>query len=450
MRRGVKASVVCTAVVGVLCATLAVSRASWAEPDCVDDGTIVYLDIMGFHSRRQAVRNLAAQYNKCVEIVRGGEGYVYWADELGKILARAERGELRVETLVMAGHSTGNNFFGPQAMQDLLYEDDINFEFQTSHLRALQRDYPHAMKQIEHLFVLGCNTSTMYSSREWQAYFPGAYYVVGSNGSTPGGRHTIELLNGTYGALQKAKSRRQPERVNCEGALADPETRDQLYDTLRGLRIVHQTNAAFRICRQFYTHKKTPAKKFVKDQYLLGLETVFQHYLKADEPEFEDIPASRASSPLRDFYNDAHAYLGMLEANEEIDIRDVTRTKEVAIRLIYFGYIKPWWWYTHADDIEKARDVLAAEHQLAGGEPYSVQLPDGPTFVGMSRKQVLDLAVKLQKAHWFMDDLPGESGEAVRRLVHAAKDQLIDLDPERTPLMWVNKPPPVEGAVAAR
>ncbi len=339
----------------------AVALALHASPAIAD---ILLIDTNDQAVERQAAIQLGRTYGEAVHIVPG-EG-----PELDAVFARAERGEIRLTTIVGSGHSGGTTFFGKQGRLSIVDE--------------LVEKHPKARKQVRHFIGLGCYTGTKYNGIEWQRRFPNATVIAGFAGSAPSGAWSAKFLREVYSAIGDAR-RQAGGNDGLARQLGQAPARQALRQTLAALASVRNTVGTFLICEQFYDPKGTSKAK-TREQMYQGM-SVFQNYLNAWGNQEDVPPDPHATSPLRVFYNDVQSYLGVADPSER---ELLLKIKEQTIRLIYFGNVKRSWARAHEPERAGVNRTLGA-----AGKPT---VPPPAELARMTRRQVLNLGYSLDEA----------------------------------------------------
>ncbi len=367
---------------------------------------ILFVDVNDQKVERDAAVEMARRHGQRIHVVTGNDKIESGLEE---IYARAGRGEISLDTVVISGHSGGTSFFGKNGY--LSYEK----------LKGLAERHPAANRQVRHFIGLGCYTGTPFSAAEWGTLFPSLTTASGFDGIGPSGVWSARFMSQVYGAIADARARAGSEDRLATRLAGDVTAMRDVKSALAALQAVKITNASFALCEQFYKTTGTPAPAALRTAVEDRTRSVFSSYYDGSYG-YEDVPTDiNAPSPLRSYYALVQSYLPVAPASERARLLEL---KDQALRLIYFVAVKKNWSRAHA------ADRAAANRALAG---LGVQVPDGATLATTRRREVVELVTKLLEAEPKLGD--GSDAEAARRVIAAAKRELLEL---KTPVEWID------------
>lgn len=386
------------AAIGIVLGLLAFTTGTQAaEPS----GAIVLLDFAGYPNVHRVVRGLGAKYHQPVYVITDN-----FEEEIESLYARAEHGEIQLDTIIQMGHSLGEYFWGDNGR---IGENVGGNSRGSTKFQEMLTLYPNASAQVTTVFLMGCSTAKPAYIKHWRQSFPSATFMVGFNGSAPkgntgGGRFVKDV----YTTLADAK-RRSGAQV-CR--------HPSLLRSMRRLRTVQVTHSGFWSCGQTY---RTTVEPVDSTELRLRYDMLKEQYEKYLSGEIADVPDKlhdESSNPIRKFYNTVQELLGV--SSSAAEHAELMELRNVSIRLIYFKKLRDKWWKLHHADVEAAGDVLS------GIELFSNET----VFHLASRKQVLDGLAEAKAL-----ELPDtDAGRAAARVIETLEKNLKDLD---TPVEWI-------------
>lgn len=207
---------------------------------------ILLLDVNDQPGERKAVTELAKEFGEEPRLVVGWKTKDFLAT-LEMELARAERGEANLETIVFSGHSyTGRDFFS----------EDKDRQIMISDLQALSSKYPKAFSQVRHVMLMGCLAGAKDDIAEWSRMFPNVTMAAGFNGKGPSGKAAERFLKQVLREVERREAEAGGADAFAEALERDQDAIDGWSKTLASLEGVRVTKWGFELCGSFYTRDK--------------------------------------------------------------------------------------------------------------------------------------------------------------------------------------------------
>jgi hypothetical protein len=299
--------------------------------------------------------------------------------ELAKRLRETERGQRRLERLVISGHNTGHGPWG-----------EGNGQVTWDALGQLTAVFPRAAAQVEDLNLAACYSGSEASIDRYLAIFPNLKTIWAYDGSAPGAAsgavtHLLRWERATRGS-DESLTRRAAERTR-KGENVVVWTRARGLDN-------GQPPASLSDVRERYEASRPSAERFFSGE------------------QFVENPQT---GPLRDHYN----ALQRLLARSDLPTAErpaLESQRERVIRLLFWTNVIRGFASTHGATVNQALREL--------GLP-SVDLG------GLSREETL---AAIEEFRQVTDGAP--QTRALER-ARALLDGLRDLDPATIPAAWI-------------
>jgi len=300
-----------------------------------------------------------------------------------KAFAEAERGDRKIERLVLSGHSVGSGVWG-----------DENGFFELETMKKVSQAFPRAAGQVEDFLVAGCYSSSENHVQQFREMFPNLKTSMAYGDSAPG----------TWsGAMVHNKAWEEATRGSDPGKV----TRDIVAGTRKGENV-----ATWNIEDGYQADG--PQKP------LAELRAELARTDPATRPFFtgEQIVADTQSGPLRDSYRAIQRLLGsrQLPASERPALE---ARRDATIRVIFY------------DALVKGKFQEAYGGRIQAG--FAALGLVAPDFSKLSRKDALASVAAFESALAARNPKPA-AAQALRPLL---TDGLKDLKPSVIPNSWV-------------
>jgi hypothetical protein len=374
--------------------------------------TLVYVDTNNAVPEVDAIKTAGAPLGYDIQIVTNPP--TSDAHQLGRgleaVLARAQRGEINLQTLIISGHSDG---VGGGGVNGGIYNWDFT---------QYQKKYPRAMAQVQNIVVMGCNSAHPWVVNDYRKFFPNTRVNIGFRGAGPGQAASAKIINEVLPLLKSAPSK--------QAVAANPKVGEAWAKKLLNAPSVRKQNTAVDIqgIKQQEPGIGHDGEQFA-EQYKAQLE-VFQNYRFA-RPGYELPPEDHQKGPLREFYNTAQWYVNFIPPEDQLSSNkapgpdkreDVLRTKDQAIRLICFREIEARWSKEFAPQVAELNKDFAR---------LGVKLVI-PNFAGKTRAEVLDIIESVESEVGFNGLTHKWIG-----FLNELRDGLGNLNPQKIPIGWV-------------
>ena len=379
---------------------------------------------------RKRFRTLAAERGATPVIIGPPppEGETDDVNALSRYFAKAERGEIDFDWLVISGHSGGTSTWG---------ENSAGTWHQLSYdtLAEWAATFPRAAGEIEKMQLLNCyNVTRDRVESLWKPMFPNVIGMGGFMYSAPGEKAQSSDENLLYTGRDLM---RIPKGAVPDQALANEITHNYITN-----RFIMPQNASVWMRYQDASGKEqeyfklTPSAEYEMRKHGAGDELTveafqqrqtFNKYLAAQEPGFEKPPADPNTGPLREYLNAVDGVLGRwlrrareyhaLLARQQRDpsfqmpeeyadgwntpdrqVQSLQKTRAQVLFLIDFTDV------VHRFE-QRYGAVIAAFNKVLEENKIPDRFPTGDALKAMSRKQILAMLDKLTDA---LDRLPSQ------------------------------------------
>lgn len=361
--------------------------------------------------------------------------------ELQRFFARAERGEIDLDWLVISGHSGGHSTWGSNGTLD--YGD----------LAKWAKLYPRAAAQVEKLILLNCyNVTRARAETYWPTIFPNVTGMAGFMYSAPGKQAQSSdehMLNSGRLMMQIPK-----------GHVADRATAERIGAGYVGDRFISVQNASmwvryrdeqgkddighFVLTRAADYETRRHGASAALELIPSHLREAFEGYFEAASDQFAEPPAQHHSGPLREYLNAVDTVLGSARARlteyqrfvqrrdaheaehrriqqqeraagrdytmpafptppefegvwgMESQVQEVEQLRARVLFLIYHGDVRKFF-------AEKYGRNIQAFNELLAGRGISKRFPAGEELKRMTRKDVLAMLRDMRQA---LESLP--------------------------------------------
>ncbi|GIW72574.1 MAG: hypothetical protein KatS3mg102_2116 [Planctomycetota bacterium] len=307
-------------------------------------------------------------------------------DEVAQVmqaLVEAERGNVRLERMVLSGHSVGSGVWG-----------DNNGFFGLETLESLLKAFPRAAAQVEDFMIAGCYSSSEQHVQRFRAMFPNLKTFWAYGDSAPGTWSGAMIHNRIWERATRGHDYGAVERRLAAG-------------TRKGENV-----ATWNIEDGYQAAGPSRPLAEVRAE-LEGMQATYDACFRG-----EQTVQDTQRGPLRDYYRRVQELLGnpALPAGERPALE---RLRDQTIRLIFFDHpVKVRFQETFGAQIE------------AGYRALGLQPPD---FSQLSRAEALAAIERFERALTQRVPPPREAAELLPILV----DGLRDLRPSVIPNTWV-------------
>jgi hypothetical protein len=305
--------------------------------------------------------------------------------QLAQVWARAEKGGLIPERLVLSGHSGGSGLWGEGG-------GFANGTLSRDSIARLATAMPRAAARVEDLCIAACYNGGETTMAAWRALFPNLKTLWAYNGSAPG------AVSGATAHLARWERATRGEVDNLRP------------DSARGLR--KGENLAVWSSRDGYqTATVSASTADLRARYTTGLAT-FERYFQGDEAV-----RNTQRGPLREYYNTLQALLGRLEV-PAYERAGLEQERDQTLRVLFYGNVATRFQQTYRSSIQRGFAALGLS---------------APDFSRLGRKEALAVVQSFEAELARSHPRPVEA----QRLLPLLTEGLRDLRPSHIPDNWL-------------
>ncbi|MBI5509207.1 MAG: hypothetical protein HY903_10680 [Deltaproteobacteria bacterium] len=363
---------------------------------------------------------------------------------LATYMAKAERGEIDFDWLVLSGHSGGTSTWGPNGRLDY------------TTLQEWAKTFPRAAAEIEKLQLLNCyNVTPDRAQTLWKPMFPAVFGAAGFMYSAPGkkAQSSDENLLRTGRLFAQIAKGKLPDKTGAT-AITEAYARDNyIKEQNASIWVRYRKNDG----TEGELFKLTPATEYSMrtahgadelDIAAFSQRQTFKKYFDAQEAGFENPPAEHHTGALREYLNAVDGVLGrwtqraqqyqqhrqrqerdssyvMPEefrtgTDPDYQVRELQKQRGQVLFLIYYAEVRRFFAERYGQTIVAFNSLLARHH-------VAERFPAGAELQRMSRKQVLAMLQRIEAA---VNQLP--DGVAYETIEDPAWRIMTGTDPAQT------------------
>jgi hypothetical protein len=301
------------------------------------------------------------------------EGKSITTQDIAEAIERTETEGRAITSLVISGHSYGDNFWGLTSKGVTPKEIETIFS-EHSRMRA----------ELRSLMLWGCYSNTPSRAAIWREAFPLTSVILGFGAEAPEGAAITSPALLKDGLLKDSKLAEQGDIQSVQALLRSLKDANQSHLT----GAIHSCFVGIGIAPHFLADADLSCKEL--ESSLPSQLTTFQSYFEAKTPEFAEVPAEPHSNVLRHFYNSLQAGSHCPGAPSDLPKSNVT------LALLFYPTVRANFAAYYGDRVAKLNGYL-----LAQGAPKEALIPTPITAAGPSRQE---LNARVQSAFQFLSD----------------------------------------------